>query len=63
MHNSNMALSGREMHNARMPFSFVFTGFWGGVMVGAGSVFALLLAVGVGMPGRSVIPNSRRRIR
>jgi len=60
MHHGNVAFALREMHNAGMPLGFVFDGFWSGVVVGAGSVFALLLAVGVGMPGRTVIRVPRR---
>lgn len=60
MHHGNVALTLPEMHNNGMPLGFVFGGFLSGVMVGAGSVFALLLAVGVGMPGRTAIRVIRR---
>ena len=50
-----------EMHNAEMPSEIYLSGFLRGIMVGAGTVFALLVMLGIGMPRRSEMRATRRR--
>ena len=49
------------MHNAEMPPEMYLAGFLRGIMVGAGTVFALLVMLGIGMPRRSEMRATPRR--
>jgi len=50
----------RELHNVVMGVGLVFLRFLQRVAIGAGTVFALLLVIGLSLPRRSVVVSRRR---